>query len=63
MQIWIRFQPTYRISGSIEGTTLIITKFIATYNHYSCPIIDTGGITLDLYVSDISDDCVDPVKR
>ena len=28
LQIWFQFQPSYHISGSIEGTTLKITKFI-----------------------------------
>ena len=45
VQIWSRYQPSYRISGSIEGTTLKITKVYATYNDYSCPLINTGGIT------------------
>ena len=45
VQIWFRYQPPYRISGSIEGTTLKITKIHPTYNDYSCPLINTGGIS------------------
>ena len=39
-----QYQLPCRISGSITGTTLKITKFHATYNDYSCPLINTGGI-------------------
>ena len=28
LQIWFQYQPSYHISGSIEGTTLKITKFM-----------------------------------
>mgnify|MGYP001804211980 CR=1 FL=1 len=45
VQIWFRYQPSYWISGAIEGTTPKITKIHATYNDYSCPLMDTGGIT------------------
>ena len=45
MQIWFRYQPPYRISGSIEATTLKITSIYATYNDYSCPVIGNDGIT------------------
>ena len=45
VQIWFRYQPSYRISRGIEGTTLKITKIHAPYNGYSCPLIHTGGIT------------------
>ena len=41
LQILIRSQSPCRISGCIEGTT----KIQATYNDYSCPLIDAGGIT------------------
>ena len=45
LQKWIRYQSQYRISGCIERTNLKITKIHPTYNDYSCPLIDTGGIT------------------
>ena len=45
VQIWFRYKPPYRISASIEGTTLKITKIHATYNDYSCPLIDTSEVT------------------
>ena len=45
VQIWFRYQPSYQISGSIEGTTLKITKIYATYNDYSSLRINTGGIS------------------
>ena len=46
MHIWFRYQPPYRISGTIEGTTLKITECThASYNDPSCPLIDTGGIS------------------
>ena len=46
VQIWFRYQPPYWISGSIEETTLRITiTFHATYNDYSCHLINIGGIT------------------
>ena len=32
VQIWFRYQPPYRISGSFEGTTLKITKTHTTCN-------------------------------
>ena len=44
-QIWFRHQPSYRISGSIEGTNIKITKIHTAYNYYSWPLIETGGIT------------------
>ena len=44
VQIWFQYQPSYPIFGSIEGTTLKITKIDATYNDYSCLLINTGGI-------------------
>ena len=42
--------PSYRISGSTEGTTLKIIKIHSISNDYSCPLIDTGGITLKFKV-------------
>ena len=35
---------SYQIFGSIEGH-LKITSIHPTYDDYSCPLIDTGGIT------------------
>ena len=66
VQIWFRYQPSYRISGSIEGTTLNIRNIHGTYYDYSCPLIDTGGITPCFACQqegDISAHMVDPVKR
>ena len=45
VQIWFWYQPVKRISGSIKGTTLKTTKIHATYNDYSCLLINTDGIT------------------
>ena len=45
VQLWFRYQPSYWLSGSIERTTLKITQIHATYYDYSCPLINTGGIT------------------
>ena len=66
VQIWFRYQPPYQISESIQGTTLKITKIHATYNDYSCPPIDTGGITPGFAYNqeaNISAHLVDPTKR
>ena len=46
-----------------QGDNSYNRKIHATYNHYSCPLIDTGGIILDLNVGDVSHDRTDPVKR
>ena len=45
LRIWFWYQPSYRVSGSIKGTTLKVTKIHPTYNDYSCLLINTGGIT------------------
>ena len=38
-------QSPYRISGSIDGAALMMTKIHdATFNNCSCPLIKTGGV-------------------
>ena len=52
----------YRVSGSNEWTTLKITTIIAPCYNFSCPLINTGWITL--WFKDISESrCIGPWGR